>query len=229
MPGTAYGLRLPSHSRRGDSTSRGRPEKPDPKGARPRNSVDSPAGSKLSTTSDDPAPRRAASTSSAPRSAPEAPSPSPPSAPRGRGQTRSGSTCPDSTPTSPGTRTASAGAPWPGSPWPALEVAGGTAAVIVRIGPVRQRLAAHPVPPGPVTLAVDMRRAGIATAGRARHRRLLGRDSRRRGPAGRTGRPLSVHGSGRRVHRPCRRHVRHGRARGLRLVRLRAASRCARP
>jgi hypothetical protein len=38
-----------------------------------------------------------------------------------------------------------------------LEVAGGTAAVIARIGPLRQRVAAHPVPAGPVTLAVEIR------------------------------------------------------------------------
>ncbi|MFF7240970.1 hypothetical protein [Streptomyces collinus] len=38
-----------------------------------------------------------------------------------------------------------------------LEAADGTASVLARIGPVRQRLAAHSVPPGPVTLAVDMR------------------------------------------------------------------------
>ncbi|MEU1460788.1 glycoside hydrolase family 43 protein [Streptomyces sp. NPDC005727] len=38
-----------------------------------------------------------------------------------------------------------------------LEVAGGVASVIVRIGPVRQRGTEHPVPAGPVTLAVDIR------------------------------------------------------------------------
>ncbi|MEV5321227.1 glycoside hydrolase family 43 protein [Streptomyces sp. NPDC052687] len=39
----------------------------------------------------------------------------------------------------------------------AIEVAGGAARVIARIGPVRQCLAEHPVPPGPVVLAVDIR------------------------------------------------------------------------
>lgn len=38
-----------------------------------------------------------------------------------------------------------------------LEVVGGEASVIARIGPVRQRLARRPVPPGPVTLAVEVR------------------------------------------------------------------------
>ncbi|MEV5734744.1 glycoside hydrolase family 43 protein [Streptomyces sp. NPDC052292] len=38
-----------------------------------------------------------------------------------------------------------------------LEVAGGVASVIVRIGPVRRCVAEHPVPAGPVTLAVDIR------------------------------------------------------------------------
>lgn len=38
-----------------------------------------------------------------------------------------------------------------------LEVAGGEAALVVWIGPVRQRIAAQPVPPGPVTLALDIR------------------------------------------------------------------------
>ncbi|MEU1404379.1 glycoside hydrolase family 43 protein [Streptomyces sp. NPDC005728] len=41
-----------------------------------------------------------------------------------------------------------------------LEVAGGVAAVVLRIGPVRQRIAEHPVPAGPVTLAVDIRATG---------------------------------------------------------------------
>lgn len=38
-----------------------------------------------------------------------------------------------------------------------LEVARGEASVIARIGPVRQCLARRPVPPGPVTLAVEVR------------------------------------------------------------------------
>ncbi|MFE0515464.1 glycoside hydrolase family 43 protein, partial [Streptomyces sp. NPDC058964] len=41
-----------------------------------------------------------------------------------------------------------------------LEVQGGTVSVLARIGPVRQRLAQHPVPPGPVTLTVDIRATG---------------------------------------------------------------------
>ncbi|MDX3233342.1 glycoside hydrolase family 43 protein [Streptomyces sp. ME19-01-6] len=42
-----------------------------------------------------------------------------------------------------------------------LEVAGGEVSVIARIGPLRQWVARHPVPPGPVTLAVDMRTTGV--------------------------------------------------------------------
>ncbi|MFG2124941.1 glycoside hydrolase family 43 protein [Streptomyces sp. NPDC048710] len=38
-----------------------------------------------------------------------------------------------------------------------LEVGGGEAAVVVRIGPVRQRIATRPVPAGPVTLALEVR------------------------------------------------------------------------
>ncbi len=38
-----------------------------------------------------------------------------------------------------------------------LEVSGGTAAVIARIGPLRQRVAEHAVPAGPVALAVEIR------------------------------------------------------------------------
>ncbi|MGW7258029.1 glycoside hydrolase family 43 protein [Streptomyces sp. NPDC054834] len=50
-----------------------------------------------------------------------------------------------------------------------LEVGGGVVSVVARIGPVRQRLAEHPVPPGPVTLAVEVRTDRVlpptATAG----------------------------------------------------------------
>jgi beta-xylosidase len=42
-----------------------------------------------------------------------------------------------------------------------LEVAEGVANVIARIGPVRQVLAEHPVPPGPVALAVDIRTTDV--------------------------------------------------------------------
>jgi xylan 1,4-beta-xylosidase len=38
-----------------------------------------------------------------------------------------------------------------------IEVAGGQASVIARIGPLRQQVASHPVPPGPLTLAIDIR------------------------------------------------------------------------
>jgi len=37
-----------------------------------------------------------------------------------------------------------------------IEVAEGVTSVVARIGPVRQRIASRPVPPGPVTLAVDI-------------------------------------------------------------------------
>ncbi|MBK3577009.1 glycoside hydrolase family 43 protein [Streptomyces sp. MBT65] len=46
-----------------------------------------------------------------------------------------------------------------------VEVAGGVASVVVRIGPVRQVVAEQPVPPGPVTLAVDIGTAGVGTRG----------------------------------------------------------------
>ncbi|GGQ27885.1 hypothetical protein [Streptosporangium pseudovulgare] len=42
-----------------------------------------------------------------------------------------------------------------------VEVHDGQASVIARIGPVRQRVAGHPVPAGPLTLAVDIRTAGV--------------------------------------------------------------------
>ncbi|KAB8188471.1 family 43 glycosylhydrolase [Nonomuraea phyllanthi] len=42
-----------------------------------------------------------------------------------------------------------------------LEVHDGQACVIARIGPLRQRVAARPVPPGPLTLAVGIRTTGI--------------------------------------------------------------------
>jgi beta-xylosidase len=46
-----------------------------------------------------------------------------------------------------------------------VEVAGGVASVVVRIGPVRQTVAEQPVPLGPVTLAVDISTAGVGTRG----------------------------------------------------------------
>ena len=42
-----------------------------------------------------------------------------------------------------------------------LEIAGGEAGVIARIGPVRQELARRPLPSGPVTLTVDIRTADL--------------------------------------------------------------------
>ncbi|QOV47486.1 glycoside hydrolase family 43 protein [Streptomyces chromofuscus] len=42
-----------------------------------------------------------------------------------------------------------------------LEVSGGEAAVIARIGPVRQTVARHAVAPGPLTLTVDIRTTGV--------------------------------------------------------------------
>ncbi|MFD4557659.1 glycoside hydrolase family 43 protein [Streptomyces sp. NPDC058469] len=44
-----------------------------------------------------------------------------------------------------------------------IEVAGGVASVVARIGPVRQRVAEHPVEPGPVTLAVDISTADVGS------------------------------------------------------------------
>jgi hypothetical protein len=37
-----------------------------------------------------------------------------------------------------------------------IEVGGGEASVIARIGPLRQGVARRPVPPGPVTLVIDV-------------------------------------------------------------------------
>ncbi|MGW0086854.1 glycoside hydrolase family 43 protein [Streptomyces sp. NPDC003393] len=42
-----------------------------------------------------------------------------------------------------------------------LEIGGGTASVVVRIGPARQRIAEHPVPPGPLTLHVEIRTSEV--------------------------------------------------------------------
>ncbi|MBM9503252.1 glycoside hydrolase family 43 protein [Actinacidiphila acididurans] len=42
-----------------------------------------------------------------------------------------------------------------------LEVAGGEASVVARIGPLRQTVASHLVPPGPLTLTVDIRNDGL--------------------------------------------------------------------
>ncbi|WP_316745144.1 glycoside hydrolase family 43 protein [Streptomyces sp. MK7] len=43
-----------------------------------------------------------------------------------------------------------------------LEIGGGVASVVARIGPVRQRIAEHPVPPGPLTLHVEIRTSEVA-------------------------------------------------------------------
>ncbi|MFH8222264.1 glycoside hydrolase family 43 protein [Streptomyces sp. NPDC018057] len=42
-----------------------------------------------------------------------------------------------------------------------LEVCGGTASVTARIGPVRQRVAQHPVPPGPLVLHIGIRTSDV--------------------------------------------------------------------
>ena len=42
-----------------------------------------------------------------------------------------------------------------------LEVSDGEARVVARIGPLRQCVAQHPVPPGPVTLTIDIRTTGV--------------------------------------------------------------------
>nr|WP_241564823.1 hypothetical protein [Nonomuraea polychroma] len=42
-----------------------------------------------------------------------------------------------------------------------LEVSDGQARLIARIGPLRQCVAQHPVPPGPLTLAIDIRTRDI--------------------------------------------------------------------
>lgn len=42
-----------------------------------------------------------------------------------------------------------------------LEIHGGTASVIARIGPVRQRIATHPVPAGPLVLSVGIRTSDV--------------------------------------------------------------------
>ncbi|MEO3868626.1 glycoside hydrolase family 43 protein [Nonomuraea sp. B12E4] len=42
-----------------------------------------------------------------------------------------------------------------------LEVTGGEARVVARIGPLSQCVARHPVPPGPVTLGIDIRTTGV--------------------------------------------------------------------
>ncbi|MEU6537198.1 glycoside hydrolase family 43 protein [Streptomyces sp. NPDC047000] len=42
-----------------------------------------------------------------------------------------------------------------------LEAGGGTVSVVARIGPVRQRVAEQRLPPGPVTLAIDIRTTGV--------------------------------------------------------------------
>lgn len=42
-----------------------------------------------------------------------------------------------------------------------IEVGGGVASVVARIGPVRQIVASHPVPPGSLTLAVDIRTTDV--------------------------------------------------------------------
>lgn len=42
-----------------------------------------------------------------------------------------------------------------------IEVGGGTVGVVARIGPVRQRLVERPVPPGPVTLVVEIRTTSV--------------------------------------------------------------------
>ncbi|MFI6406342.1 glycoside hydrolase family 43 protein [Streptomyces sp. NPDC050548] len=46
-----------------------------------------------------------------------------------------------------------------------IEIERGVVSVLARIGPVRQRVAERRVPPGPVTLAVDIGTAGAATRG----------------------------------------------------------------
>ncbi len=38
-----------------------------------------------------------------------------------------------------------------------VEIGGGVVGVVARIGPLRQRIAEYPVPPGPLTLVVDIR------------------------------------------------------------------------
>jgi len=42
-----------------------------------------------------------------------------------------------------------------------IEVGGGVASVVARIGPVRQIIGSRPVPPGPLTLAVDIRTTDV--------------------------------------------------------------------
>lgn len=42
-----------------------------------------------------------------------------------------------------------------------LEVGGGAVSVVARIGPVRQRIAEHPVPSGPLTLRIDIRTSDV--------------------------------------------------------------------
>lgn len=84
--------------------------------------------------------------------------------PRDLGPTLCGSTSPASTRTSPGTRTATAGrrgryrarARGVRGPRPraALDL---PAQPVVRIGPVRQWIAERPVPPGPLTLVIEIR------------------------------------------------------------------------
>ncbi|MEU5088587.1 glycoside hydrolase family 43 protein [Streptomyces sp. NPDC021356] len=64
-----------------------------------------------------------------------------------------------------------------------LEIHGGTASVIARIGPVRQRIAEHAVPPGPLVLRVDIRTSDVppptvtAAGGRAPGLRAGGPDA----------------------------------------------------
>ncbi|ELS51689.1 putative Xylosidase/arabinosidase [Streptomyces viridochromogenes Tue57] len=92
-----------------------------------------------------------------------------------------------------------------------IEVGGGEASVIARIGPVRQRLARQPVPEEPVTLDVEVRTDRPVSP--------TGEDA----PGlSRTRRSVSVHPGRGRLRRAGGRPVRHRGPCGLRLVRVRA-------